>query len=146
MALRFRLLETVDAFVSAYNSWDMEAIMDVRAPDCMNLIFPVSLGLGPMNNKQYFTYFNSSLAAFQNFHLEIRDVTIDETARKVVLNATSTASTAVGEYQNEYILTLHMTEDGRKIAKFEEFVDSKYSADFMPKLRKSLSRPNIAKI
>ena len=32
--------------------------------------------------------------------------------------------------QNGYIIVLHMTEDGTKVEKFEEFVDSKPSVDF----------------
>ena len=37
------------------------------------------------------------------------------------------------------MLVLHMTEDGKKVVRFEEFVDSKYSAEFMPRLREHLA-------
>lgn len=84
------------------------------------------------------------MPAFQGFHLTVHDTVIDETARKVVMHLTSTASTPIDEYHNEYMLTLHMTEDGHKVDKFEEFVDSKYSADFMARVREFLSQSNKA--
>ncbi|KAL8723561.1 MAG: hypothetical protein Q9225_000196 [Loekoesia sp. 1 TL-2023] len=144
MATRSTLFQTARALVSAYNSRNMEAIMDVRAPDCMNYILPASLGQKPMNNEQYTSFLTTSLPAFRGFCLTIRDTVIDEPARKVVMHLTSTASTDLGKYHNEYMMTLHMTKDGCKVDKFEEFVDSKYSADFMPRLRDFLFQSNKA--
>ena len=75
------------------------------------------------------------MPAFQHFHVTVHDRIVDEPARKVVLYASSTGSTTLGPYNNEYMLILHMTEDGRKVEKFYEFVDSAYSADYMSRLR-----------
>ena len=55
------------------------------------------------------------------------------------MHASITATTDLGDYGNEYMLVLHMTEDGKKVVRFEEFVDSKYSAEFMPRLREHLA-------
>ncbi|KAI4178766.1 MAG: hypothetical protein L6R41_008221 [Letrouitia leprolyta] len=144
MISRSALLQTADAVVSAYNSWDIQQIMHVRAANCMNYILPTSLGRKPMNNEEYQSFFISSMPAFEGFHLTVHDTVIDETARKVVMHITSTASTPIGDYHNEYRLTLRMTEDGQKIGRFEEFVDSKYSADFMPRVRDFLSQSKKA--
>ena len=78
------------------------------------------------------------MPAFKDFHVTVHDIVVDETARKVVMHASSTASTKLGSYNNEYTLILHMTEDGRKVEKFYEFVDSAYSADYMARLRDSI--------
>ena len=60
----------------------------------------------------------------------------DATTHQSIIHATSTAETKVGHYANEYALILTFTEDGKKVAKFEEFVDSAYSLDFFAKLSK----------
>ncbi|KAL9601056.1 MAG: hypothetical protein Q9219_002765 [cf. Caloplaca sp. 3 TL-2023] len=91
--------------------------MDVRAANCMNHILPESL---------------------------VNDMVIDESARKVVMHLASTATTIIGDYHNEYMLKLHMTEDGRKVDVFQEFVDSKYSAEYLARLREVLSQSEKA--
>ena len=78
------------------------------------------------------------MPVFKNFHVVANDTIVDEEARRVVMHASSTATTDLGEYNNEYILVLHMTEDGAKVERFEEFVDSKYSTEFLPRLREHL--------
>ena len=78
------------------------------------------------------------MPAFKDFHVTVKHTIVDEEARKVAMHASSTATTDLGDYSNEYMLVLHMTVDGKKVVRFEEFVDSKYSADFMPRLREHL--------
>jgi ketosteroid isomerase-like protein len=50
------------------------------------------------------------------------------------MHATSTADTDIGPYANEYALILHFTEDGKKVTKFLEYVDSAYSIKFFAAL------------
>ncbi|KAL8997205.1 MAG: hypothetical protein Q9169_003471 [Polycauliona sp. 2 TL-2023] len=138
--------QAAKALVTAYNSWNLENIMDVRASDCMNYVLPSSLGQKPMDNEQYKAFFAPRMPPFRNFNLIVHDTVVDEAARKVVLHLTSTASTNIGDYGNEYMLKLHMTDDGRKIVRFEEFVDSGYTAKFMADLARNQSsskKPNL---
>lgn len=60
----------------------------------------------------------------------------DAAARKCIIHATSRAETKIGPYTNEYALILTFTEDGRKVTKFDEFVDSAYSEQFVSALAK----------
>ena len=78
------------------------------------------------------------MPAFNNFHVNVKHTVVDEEAQKVAMHAFSTATTDLGDYSNEYMLVLHMTVDGTKVERFEEFVDSKYSMEFMPRLREHL--------
>ncbi|KAL8927353.1 MAG: hypothetical protein Q9172_001432 [Xanthocarpia lactea] len=132
--------QTAQALVTAYNTWTLENIMDIRASNCINYILPRSLSQKPMNNEEYIAFFAPSIPLFRNFRLTIHDIVVDESDRKVVMHLTSTASTDIGKYYNEYMLKLHMTEDCRKVDKFEEFVDSGYSAKYMAKLLENPSR------
>ena len=133
------LLETTNAAIEGYNTWKPEAIIAYRAPDCIHLVLPTSLGRQPLNNEQYLASFTPLMPAFKNFHVTVKNTIVDEEARKVAMHASSTATTDLGDYSNEYMLVLHMTEDGKKVVRFEEFVDSKSSTEFIPRLREHLA-------
>ena len=135
---RSTLLETGCAVIDGYNAWKPEAIMAYRAPNCIHQILPASLGRQPMNNEQFLAYFTPIMPAFKNFHVTVKNTIVDEEARKVVLHTSSTATTDFGDYSNEYMLVLHMTVDGTKVVLFEEFVDSKYSAEYLQRLMEHL--------
>ncbi len=113
--------------------------MSFRAPNCIHYILPSSLNRPPLNNEQYAAYFGSIIPAFTGFHVTVHDTIVDEAAQKVLMHASSTATTVLGPYVNEYALILHMTEDGRKVEKFYEFVNSAYTGDYMPRLRDAIA-------
>lgn len=136
---RSTLLETANAVIQAYNTWTVESVLSFRAPNCIQQILPLSLGRQPLNNEQYGAYFAPMMPAFKDFHLTVANTVVDEEARQVVMHASSTASTEIGEYKNEYILVLHMTEDVTQVELVEEFVDSKYGSEFMARLRAHLA-------
>lgn len=132
------LLETANAVLNSYNIWTVEALMAVRSPDCMHYILPDSLSRPSLNNEDYRAYFTPFMPAFRDFHVKAKNTIVDEESRQVVLHASSTAMTDLGAYNNEYIIMLHMTEGGPKIDKFEEFVDSQKSTDFISRLKSHL--------
>ena len=132
------LLGTANAVIEGYNTWKPEALVAYRAPNCVHQVLPASLGRQPLNNEQYLAFLTPIMPAFKNVHMTVRHTIVDEEARKVAMHVSSTAKTDLGDYGNEYILVLHMTEDGEKVVRFEEFVDSKYSEEFMPRLKEHL--------
>lgn len=54
----------------------------------------------------------------------------DAEAHTCIIHATSTAETDIGPYANEYALILTFTEEGTKVIKFLEMVDSAYTEKF----------------
>lgn len=136
---RAALLSTAQTVVEGFNTWTLESIMSFRAPNCIHYILPSSLKRPPLNNEQYTAYFGSIMPAFKGFHVTVHDTIVDEAARKVFMHASSTATTVLGPYSNEYSLILHMTEDGRKVEKFYEYVNSAYTVDYMPRLREAIA-------
>ena len=136
---RSTLLETANAAIEGFNTWTAESIMSYRAPNCIHQVLPLSLGRQPLNNEQYKAYFLPIMPAFKNFHVAVQSTVVDVEARQIAMHATSTATTELGEYNNDYVLVLRMTEDGTKVERFEEFVDSKYSVEYLPKLREHLA-------
>ncbi|KAI1313116.1 hypothetical protein F5Y03DRAFT_155893 [Xylaria venustula] len=129
-------LEVIDAF----NKWSIEAIMGIRTEDCTHQVLPKSLGRPLMDNAAFKAYFSSIMPHFKDFTLTIHDVVEDAQENKVVIWASSTASTEVGPYANEYTLIFYMNEAGDKITRFLEFVDSASSVAFFPKLREHLAQ------
>jgi hypothetical protein len=73
---------------------------------------------------------------FRNFTPTVQDIYEDADANKVVARCTSSASTPVGPYRNEYMIVLYFTEDQRKVERFLEFVDAGASMEFFPRLHK----------
>jgi hypothetical protein len=136
---RETLQATASAFVSAYNTWDLENILSDswRSPSCVLQVLPLSLGRPALDNVQYREYFGGFLKAFRNFHVTVKDTIIDEKEMKVSIWASSTADTDIGPYKNEYVLILKCGEDG-KVKWIGEFVDSNVGVTFFPKLRKFL--------
>ncbi|KAI0534836.1 hypothetical protein GGR58DRAFT_504932 [Xylaria digitata] len=135
-----QLRQTALAVIDSYNKWSIEAIMGLRAEDCVTQILPRSLGRPAMDNATYETWFKSMMPYFKDFTVTIDDVIEDPAGNKVAIRARSTASTEIGPYNNEYVVILHMNEAGDKITKFLEFVDSSNSVTFFPKLQEHIAQ------
>lgn len=129
-----KLLTTALAFIAGYNEWNMDAILAPRAENCMHRVYPARLSRPNMNNTEYRTYFSAFLPLYKDFNVMIIDAYVDESANRVALQATSTATSVIGPYANEYVLMLKMTECQDKIYEVREFVDSEYSAQFFANL------------
>lgn len=63
----------------------------------------------------------------------------DPEANRCIIHASSTAETKIGQYRNEYALILTFSKDGKRVTKFDEFVDSAYSEHFAAALEKASS-------
>ncbi|EXJ60104.1 hypothetical protein A1O7_04256 [Cladophialophora yegresii CBS 114405] len=136
--MRARLLQTTRMFLESYDTWTVDALLSVRSPTCIHHTLPTDEERFPSrNNTEYGAFVRSLLPLFRNFRLRIAegdDVAIDVEKRRVVLHAKSRADTDVGEYKNEYVFMLTMTEDGMLVEKVVEFLDSGYTEKFFGKL------------
>lgn len=63
----------------------------------------------------------------------------DPEARQSVLHLHDTAQSPIGPYANEYMFVLSFTEDGTKIIKIEEFLDSANCNEFFGRIEKWLA-------
>lgn len=87
-----------------------------------------------MNNTAYRAFFGATLPFFKNFHVVVDEVFEDVAGNKVAMWCRSTADSVAGPYKNEYVMMFHFTEDGSKIVRVREFVDSALSVYNFKKL------------
>lgn len=130
--------------ISAYESWSIDNIMSIRAPDCISEVQPgtspppvlpfspliyfliASLQSPAMDNEAYRAFFGSTvIPRLANWKLTISDIIEDEKAKKVVLFAAAKADAVAtgGVYEQQYVLTFWFGEDG-KIKRMIEWLDS----------------------
>ncbi|OTA34355.1 hypothetical protein BTJ68_07111 [Hortaea werneckii EXF-2000] len=66
--------------------------------------------------------------------VEVADQVFDEDQRKAALHVFGSASSPVGKYEQEYTWFLTFNEDGTKVKRMEEMIDSSYLAEFFKRL------------
>lgn len=98
--------------------------MGYRAPECRQQALPYSMGKPAKNNAGYQKYFETIIPLFLDFTATIHAEFHDAEARTSITHASSKAITRIATYSNEYALFLSSTEDGKKITKIDDFVDS----------------------
>lgn len=135
-ATKSKQRETADEVIAAFNAWDIERIMGVRAENCVQQVLPRSLGREEMDNATYRPYFSAIMPLLKGFTVTVHEVIESKEERKIMIWASSVAESVIGPYQNEYCLILYFNEAGDKLVKFLEYVDSKWSAEFFGRLRK----------
>ncbi|KAI4144770.1 MAG: hypothetical protein LQ340_006538 [Diploschistes diacapsis] len=130
------LITTAYALVNSYRTWTMDAIMSLRSTDCIHRILPASRKQPPRSNEDYRAFFSTMIPVFQDFTPSIKEeeTLVDEESRKVAMHIQSHATTAFGDYDNEYMFIVKTTEKGDKVQEIWEFVDSAASNAFFPKL------------
>ncbi|KAI7485016.1 hypothetical protein KC351_g4131 [Hortaea werneckii] len=66
--------------------------------------------------------------------VEVADQVFDEDHMKAALHVFGSASSPVGKYEQEYTWFLTFNEDGTKVKRMEEMIDSSYLAEFFKRL------------
>ncbi|KAI7115138.1 hypothetical protein KC343_g18671 [Hortaea werneckii] len=125
---------TAHAVCDGYERWEMDAVMAPRAHDCIHHLGPKSLARPLRNNEQYRAYFHTVQTLFQDFKIEVADQVFDEGQKKAALHVFGSATSPVGKYEQEYTWFLTFSEDGTKVKRMEEMIDSAYLAEFFKRL------------
>ncbi|KAI0837004.1 hypothetical protein F5Y06DRAFT_272797 [Hypoxylon sp. FL0890] len=134
---REQLLKTANLFLEDFNEFTPESVLRHRSPTCLHRLLPATLKSPPQTNADYGNLIASLQPIMPAFKLRIVEGTepvVDEVSRKVVLHLRSHANTTVGLYENEYVWTLTLSQDGASVDDVVEFADSLYTSDWLPKL------------
>jgi hypothetical protein len=135
LPLREQLLQTAHTYLTVHNNRDLDGIRALCSETCVHRGGPPTVKSPDRNNDEYIMFndevFNKVL---HTYHATITDAVVDEVSKKVVLGVEARATADAGVYENEYIITLKMTEDGRKVADQYDFIDSQRMIEWMAKL------------
>ncbi|KUL87488.1 hypothetical protein ZTR_04573 [Talaromyces verruculosus] len=138
MATAETLRDTGRKFIDALSSLEIDDMLKLRTPDCLQYIWPASMGRSPMTNDEFNTTYSKVLKHFSNYSITVHSVTVDTAQKRVVMHGSGSATTLAGPFSSEYIFILHMTENGENIRKVEEFVDSALSKAEGQRIRDAL--------
>jgi ketosteroid isomerase-like protein len=113
-------------FIDAKAQNDPSLVNRNTTPDCTRQMLPTSLsGGGSMNNEDYQKVFTQGMNFAGMKKNTASDMVIDVDARKAAVTAVAELESAGGEKFNlDFAWFLHLNDDGSKIKKIVEFVDS----------------------
>ncbi|OTA52270.1 hypothetical protein K449DRAFT_391481 [Hypoxylon sp. EC38] len=137
---RDQLLKTANLFLEAFNEFTPESVVRHRSPACLHRLLPDTLRSPPQTNADHASFIGALRPIMPVFKLQIVEGTepiVDDVSRKVVLHLKSHSSTVVGLYENEYVWTLTLSQDGTSVDDVAEFADSLYTTEWLPKLKKA---------
>lgn len=134
---RQRLLATTLRFVMTLESLDVDAMLAVRSSTCLHHMCCPSFRNYSITNDQTreaFPQWKSTITKYKFGILDDSQTLVDEQARKVMIRAETAAETTVGDYNNEYIFILRMTQDCNAVDEIWEFYDTISLRDFHQRL------------
>ncbi|KXT18187.1 hypothetical protein AC579_7715 [Pseudocercospora musae] len=140
-------------FINAYNACSVATprnlkpinqVFELRTRDCEQWTLPESLGIPSMTSSEYREFLEGIVRmGWEGMKMTSEKMMIDVEGMKMVIHAKTKGMTPVGEYLQEYVFMLEVQEEeesgGLKVKKVEEFVDSKFDAEFRGKLGKYMS-------
>ncbi|KAH8646862.1 hypothetical protein BX600DRAFT_443832 [Xylariales sp. PMI_506] len=134
--LRATLTKTATDFIDCCNKFTVEDVLSLRTDTCKHTHLPSSLGIPTYSKAEYGAFYGQYAGMMKDCSCGIVDdkqMVVDVETRKVVMHVKVKGSTPLGEYENEYMWILTMTEDGKMIEDIVEFCDSAKALELLKK-------------
>lgn len=135
MSLRDQMFQTAHAYKTAHNEKDPDAISALCDPTCMHRIGLISIKNPVRNNDEYVAFNAAVFKRMHTYHAQTMDIVVNKASWKVVMYLQAKGTADAGEYENEYVITLTITEDGKKVADQYVFIDSQTILNWIAKGR-----------
>ncbi|KAJ3496566.1 hypothetical protein NLG97_g2574 [Lecanicillium saksenae] len=133
--LREKQEATARALFDGYNQYEAEAVLAPRAPECIHSWWPTSMKRPSKTNDEFRQFFKPMEKTMKNYRCKIHKIINDPETHTLALYATGTGESAAAPYQGEYCFFLTFTEDGEKITRIEQFVDSAFAYNYLAKVK-----------
>ncbi len=140
MATRDQLLETAKKYLEAHNNRDPEAIFACCSPSSTHRGGPTSIKSPSRTRDEYVASNADVFQVLHTYHAELTDAVVDPETKRVVLFLHAKATADAGDYENEYIITVTMTDDGKLVQDQYDFIDSHTSLQWMEKMGQSFPK------
>lgn len=144
---------TADAWLTGFKHWNVDELVAPRADDCLHEIYPTTLGLPPSTNADFRAFFEplksfkdtevSGQCAWPMLHekiandgtqVKVHAQIFDSEARSWCVHMDMWATTPVGPFHNEFVFMLFFNEEGSKVVRIREMMDSLYASTFFAKM------------
>ncbi|KAI1353995.1 hypothetical protein F5Y01DRAFT_34797 [Xylaria sp. FL0043] len=147
MAWREQMIRTAKQWIQAHNdrgAAGRELVASLMAEHFVARTFPPSLRARSRNRDEYAAFQSWSLTLFDSYTAAETDMAVDEAQLKVMYYLDAKGTAPAGEYQNQYIHKLILTDDGRLIKQFDAFMDSRPMVSWMEKVRTSQNVKDVS--
>ncbi|CAO2648459.1 Nn.00g077260.m01.CDS01 [Neocucurbitaria sp. VM-36] len=123
---------TINTFIEGWKTKDPEKWTVNWTDDCTNTILPFSMKHPGWSKEDVEkVHLPRLFTTLSNWKLNVYEIIHDVAKAKACIYATSHADTPFGDFKwtNEYAAFLTLTEDGTKVKKIEEMVDTAFFAE-----------------
>ncbi|KAK4504444.1 hypothetical protein PRZ48_005360 [Zasmidium cellare] len=124
--------------VRLLEGWDehtVDGLLRDRTPDCLNGALPKRLGRHGRSNDEIAGGIRKLSPLLDDVKMKIWNIISDPEQHQAVVHATAMGETPLGFYENEHVFFLSFNEDGSKVNRVEEYVDTSYSEAFVKKMQ-----------
>ncbi|KAJ5245024.1 hypothetical protein N7489_005120 [Penicillium chrysogenum] len=129
---------TLQRFISAWEKWEAQEWISTFSDDFQQVTMPLGLNIPPRTRKEVEVILPALMATVDSYELTIHHVVHDAEHNKAAVYATSKGLLPWGDWNLEYSIFITFTEDGEKVARLEEMLDTAFLQDFGPKFGKYL--------
>ncbi|KAM5468800.1 hypothetical protein MauCBS54593_004795 [Microsporum audouinii] len=129
---------TLQRFISAWKKWDAQEWISTFSNDFEQVTLPLSQGIPSRSRTEVEVVLPALVATVKSYKLTIHHVVHDAGKNKAAIYAASKGDLPWGNWDLEYSAFLTFSEDGEKVAKLEEMLDTAFLRDFGPKFQKHL--------
>lgn len=140
--------QTALAFLDTFENLDLESNLSFRTDDCRHTMAPESMGYGPeKTNEEFAEHFKGIAQLVGAFPVTPKEIFEHEGSNQITIWATGEAIFRDGvkdgdpsvdwSYHGEYMFVFVLNEDGTKIKRLIEFIDSKNVAAVQPLLARA---------
>ena len=123
-SMRKQLENTAVKFLEAHNHCSLPEIEAILAPNSTHSAGPPSLKTPVRNHAEQLAWEKEVYDVLNTYHARPSNTIIDEQERKVVMKYHAHATADAGIYDNECMVVLTMTEDGKLVQDEYRFIDS----------------------
>ncbi|KUJ06926.1 uncharacterized protein LY89DRAFT_692018 [Mollisia scopiformis] len=134
LSIRDQLRQTARAYLDAHNNKDLDNIRALCDETCVHRNGPPTVKSPDRNNEEYIAFNAEVFKMLYTYLATIISEVVDEVTKTVALGLEAKATADAGVYENEYIITLKMTENGKKVVDQYDFIDSQRMIEWMNKM------------
>ncbi|KAK4942825.1 hypothetical protein LTR66_014665 [Elasticomyces elasticus] len=121
-------LKTAHRLLAAYSSLDVGAILSNLSSDFTHQVLPASLGMPTRDKASFAAHAGGITSVFSKFDMNPQMVLEDGKENAVVVYCKMVGEMRPqkggGEWANECMMVMRMSEDGERVVQVREFVDS----------------------